>query len=239
MKYTLYQLEEVYTKYRSMNKAGESLGLSKSQFRQQYLKVQGLCINCKNKIDKDGLICSYCLYWQRKKIQLKLPKYKICKQCDCKMKRDPWHTNGGWGKIKICDTCEINNGRECIRNHYSKIENKKKKLEQSKNQKDYQVKYRKSKLGKFRRQTSESKRRALKRSTSEHNIDKYIFKLLTSRKYCEYCGIKDKLAIDHIIPLSRSGCHKIDNIAIVCKVCNSRKGTKNKKEYFEYLREIA
>lgn len=43
---------------------------------------------------------------------------------------------------------------------------------------------------------------------------------------CAYCGNKEKLGQDHIIPLSRGGNHTKDNVVPACKSCNSKKGIK-------------
>jgi len=44
---------------------------------------------------------------------------------------------------------------------------------------------------------------------------------------CVICGTnQDKLAIDHIIPVSRGGTNTPDNIQPLCKSCNSRKGNR-------------
>ena len=40
---------------------------------------------------------------------------------------------------------------------------------------------------------------------------------------CVYCGSKEKLTIDHIIPLARDGTHDIANLLPCCKSCNSSK----------------
>ena len=43
---------------------------------------------------------------------------------------------------------------------------------------------------------------------------------------CQYCGKKkrkDKLTIDHVIPLSKGGAHGPENIVTACRPCNSRK----------------
>jgi 5-methylcytosine-specific restriction endonuclease McrA len=40
---------------------------------------------------------------------------------------------------------------------------------------------------------------------------------------CVYCGSKEKLTIDHIIPLARDGAHDIANLLPCCKSCNSSK----------------
>jgi 5-methylcytosine-specific restriction endonuclease McrA len=43
---------------------------------------------------------------------------------------------------------------------------------------------------------------------------------------CVCCGSKDRITIDHIVPLSVGGTDTIDNIQPLCKSCNSKKGTK-------------
>jgi len=47
--------------------------------------------------------------------------------------------------------------------------------------------------------------------------------------YCKKAGIK--LEIEHIIPKSRSGSNKVDNLTISCRDCNEKKGNKTAKEF--------
>ncbi len=48
---------------------------------------------------------------------------------------------------------------------------------------------------------------------------------------CQYCGYKgDKLSIDHIIPRSRGGEDKWENVTTACISCNIRKGDRTPKE---------
>ena len=54
-------------------------------------------------------------------------------------------------------------------------------------------------------------------------IDK-LLKLSSNR--CLKCGSKDKLSIDHIIPVIKNGTNCIDNLQILCLPCNKSKGTK-------------
>jgi len=43
-------------------------------------------------------------------------------------------------------------------------------------------------------------------------------------KPCFYCGSKERLTLDHIVPISRGGVHSIGNLVTACKSCNSKKG---------------
>ena len=57
------------------------------------------------------------------------------------------------------------------------------------------------------------------KSLLEKLLSKYNFK-------CVYCGKTRNLTIDHIRPVSRGGSDKFSNLQILCKQCNSKKGTK-------------
>ncbi len=47
---------------------------------------------------------------------------------------------------------------------------------------------------------------------------------------CPYCGQKVK-EIDHVIPLSKSGEHSLDNLQLLCLDCNRSKGDKLPEEF--------
>ncbi|MFH2112719.1 MAG: HNH endonuclease, partial [Candidatus Bathyarchaeota archaeon] len=49
---------------------------------------------------------------------------------------------------------------------------------------------------------------------------------------CIYCGSREKLTVDHMIPLSRGGLDHPDNAVMVCGQCNSSKGDKRLYEFF-------
>lgn len=40
---------------------------------------------------------------------------------------------------------------------------------------------------------------------------------------CAYCGVKARLALDHVVPLSKGGGTTMQNVAPACKSCNSKK----------------
>ena len=41
---------------------------------------------------------------------------------------------------------------------------------------------------------------------------------------CSYCGCRESLSIDHVLPTSRGGPDSSDNVVWACKSCNSSKG---------------
>ncbi len=43
---------------------------------------------------------------------------------------------------------------------------------------------------------------------------------------CQYCGCKENLTLDHIIPSSRGGDNSWENLTTSCKPCNLKKGSK-------------
>ena len=52
---------------------------------------------------------------------------------------------------------------------------------------------------------------------------------------CAYCGKKDvPLQIEHIIPKSRQGTNRVQNLTIACQKCNQKKGARTAQE-FGYL----
>jgi 5-methylcytosine-specific restriction endonuclease McrA len=48
---------------------------------------------------------------------------------------------------------------------------------------------------------------------------------LRDRFSCQYCGCKHELTFDHLIPRSRGGQTKWDNVLTACSPCNLRKGS--------------
>ena len=60
--------------------------------------------------------------------------------------------------------------------------------------------------------------------TSKPSTRAYIFD--RDGKICKHCGTDDKLTLDHIIPVSKGGEDKFDNLQVLCRSCNSIKGDK-------------
>lgn len=48
---------------------------------------------------------------------------------------------------------------------------------------------------------------------------------------CFYCGGKQNIQVDHILPVSRGGRHSIGNLISACKPCNMSKGSKTNMEW--------
>lgn len=41
---------------------------------------------------------------------------------------------------------------------------------------------------------------------------------------CQRCGTTDKITVDHIVPLARGGTNDLENLQLLCKLCNGVKG---------------
>jgi len=55
-----------------------------------------------------------------------------------------------------------------------------------------------------------------------------------NRNVCIYCGLPEKLTLEHLLPRSRGGPNATDNAIFICKKCNSSKGSKRLYEWFGY-----
>ena len=53
---------------------------------------------------------------------------------------------------------------------------------------------------------------------------------LRDRFECQYCGDRDDLTFDHIVPRSKGGQTTWDNVCAACSTCNLRKGNKLPRE---------
>ncbi len=76
-------------------------------------------------------------------------------------------------------------------------------------------------LTKIRNLEAEEPRLIAQKFIGKKNIREFIFK--RDNYKCLACPSKDKLEIDHIVPISRGGENKIGNLQTLCKSCNSRK----------------
>ncbi len=88
-------------------------------------------------------------------------------------------------------------------------------------------------LQKFKRKVKNANKRAAKYDNNQTlRVEDVIHKWETTI-FCHLCGRYIELedaSIDHLIPLSRDGENKIENISIVHKWCNSAKGDKDSNQ---------
>ena len=47
---------------------------------------------------------------------------------------------------------------------------------------------------------------------------------------CQYCGSKDNLTFDHVVPRSRGGITSWENVVAACSRCNLKKGARSLRE---------
>lgn len=55
---------------------------------------------------------------------------------------------------------------------------------------------------------------------------------------CRYCGSVEKLSIDHIRPRIQGGCDDLENLAVACRPCNSRKNGRTPEQAGMTLRPL-
>jgi len=92
-------------------------------------------------------------------------------------------------------------------------------------------------------------KQSLKKRSKEHNVECSItsneIKIMFSKYYgkkCKYCNKKvltiKTIACDHIMPLVKNGTSTKDNLQLICKTCNTRKGPLDEKDFLLFLRWI-
>lgn len=43
---------------------------------------------------------------------------------------------------------------------------------------------------------------------------------------CEFCGAREDLTYDHVVPISQGGRTVLSNLRVLCRRCNSRRGNR-------------
>lgn len=143
---------------------------------------------------------------------------KICSKDSCNRE----------SKVKgMCRPCytdywdSINPGRKAARTKASAERNKEKRT-------IYAAEWRNK--NRFKWNFYASKRRLKLRQNGIFKVLDKEFRKLTNSN-CFYCGSKDNLTLDHILPIARGGRHSIGNLITACKPCNCQK---NKRTIVEW-----
>ena len=80
---------------------------------------------------------------------------------------------------------------------------------------------------------SNQKRRSLERNlASTFTTDQWQQCLAHFNHQCAYCGSKESLEQEHVVPVSVGGHYTADNIIPACKSCNSSKNNKIMQDWF-------
>lgn len=228
------ELNLTYDTSGSFSLAGKSLNLSKTTFRQQYLRANNRCIICTDICNTGIGTCEECTKSETYDTD------KKCTKCGIEIIRDFKKTKLAWNKVYKCSECLISTNKKCSRECYLRSRKSKLLLQKgSLEYKAYQRIYRQSEQGKLRRRISNLKRKCAKITTCSPTINKYLELLFANPdRKCRYCESVNNLSVEHIIPISREGTHSEDNVDLACLSCNISKGSKTEEEYAVYLEQI-
>lgn len=177
----------------------------------------------KNSMRKNGLsnICKQCQKIYKQKVyenNLKIEKYNSKKCYKCKKIKEPSNfykdISSVGGLSNICKQCS------------SIVEAKRRPIKRAQAKKRY-----KNSPEKFLQHTR--KRHALQKNVNEnYTPDDALITENAFKNKCFKCGSKINLCKDHHLPLSERNPLTIFNAVLLCKKCNSSKGTKNPKEFY-------
>jgi 5-methylcytosine-specific restriction endonuclease McrA len=75
-----------------------------------------------------------------------------------------------------------------------------------------------------------------RRGANAPDADARKYAVLLYRDPCAYCGTRERVEVDHIVPVSAGGTNTADNLTAACRSCNVRK---RDKSLLTFLRQEA
>jgi 5-methylcytosine-specific restriction endonuclease McrA len=208
-------------------------------------KSNRTCLVCQKDINNkykkaNGELCNLRTRLWRKKIaqrsNVDLPAEKKCIYCD-KLKpakefyQVKYSADGLLGHCKICDAKKQSDARAKRR----KPKTYKAPELVKENRRKIKRRYKKTLKGKIAKTRELPRRRAriLEVQMEKYTPTQIIARFADFENECAYCGSKEKLSIDHFIPVSKKGADCLFNIVPACIKCNSSKYNKHPETWFK------
>lgn len=71
------------------------------------------------------------------------------------------------------------------------------------------------------------------RGESRRHIPMHVRRLVMKRDggVCRACGTTDHPTLDHVVPFSKGGTHRPENLQVLCRSCNSKKQAMSQDEW--------
>lgn len=162
------------------------------------------------------------------------PLGKVLLHCECCLKRKKWFAE--YAK-RYKETEKYKNRQKSEEfKALKKIRDKRYREKNKGRLKLYQAEYKKKHRNLFRFHEKQREYRLRKSRQDSGTFTEKEWELLKERSAhrCARCGQREPfmlqsyqfLTVDHIIPLSKEGTNKIDNIQALCIDCNNRKGNR-------------
>lgn len=208
-------------------------------------KSNRTCLECqKNTTEKYKLtnreVCNERTKRWRKHIALKAgketPTKKQCNTCkEWKNKKDfypaKYSADGLIGHCKSCDklrqvTYRAKRRKPIIRKDPELIKENRRKIKR---------RYKKSVKGKLANTKAHHRRKVilLKAKSERYTPTQILERFSEFKNKCAYCGRKEKLTIDHFIPITKRGADRLENIVPACIRCNCSKYNNSPNKWYK------